>query len=130
MEEVRMTAIVLPVVLLMLSFLLKLLIDRSATVPTLIRSVFELPVDIAFLSISFVIAYTLYPLENRSDGLVYFVVYLVAAVIVVFLWRRSGKLYDQSRYILAGVLAILNVALCVTGLVFSIQLLLFQYNSC
>jgi hypothetical protein len=38
--------IALPFVLILIAFLLKLFMDRNATLPLVIRSLFELPVDI------------------------------------------------------------------------------------
>jgi hypothetical protein len=50
---------ILPIILLLLAFLLKLLIDQTANLPLFVRAIAELPVDVAFLAISFVAAYAI-----------------------------------------------------------------------
>ncbi|HDR8277401.1 TPA: hypothetical protein QC121_004729, partial [Bacillus cereus] len=48
---------ILPIVLLGLSFALKLLINREVNKPTLLSAIAELPVDVMFVSVAFTISY-------------------------------------------------------------------------
>lgn len=112
--------IALPVTLLFLAFLLKLLIDRATTAPVFIQSLFELPVDIAFLAMSFVIAFTINAGDKAAEGLFYFVVYVVCSIIIVFLWRRSTLLFESNSYFWAGSLASINYAISVVGIYLAI----------
>jgi len=116
--------IILPIVLLVLEFMLKLFIDRSTTLPVLIRSVLELPVDISFLATSFVVAFTILSPSNSEEGLVRFVIYLIGTVLVIFGWRRSVACFEQDRRWWSGGLAVASFALSATGLTLSIGLLM------
>ena len=89
--------IILPIALLALEFVLKLFIDRSATLPVLIRSVLELPVDISFLATSLIVAFTILSPSNSEEGLVRFVIYLIGTVLVIFGWRRSVAFFEQDH---------------------------------
>ena len=120
MESLQIT---LPVVLLLMAFLLKLLIDRAATIPIFINSIFELPVDIAFLATSFIIAYTINPKSKTENGLCLFIVYTIVSIIVVFVWRRATLLFDQEHEKWAWFLSSINYVACITGIVVAIKLL-------
>lgn len=114
---------ILPVALLLLAFLLKLLIDQTATVPIFIQSILELPVNIAFLATSFIAAYTISITKDTAAGLFYFCIFIIGTIIVVLLWRRSIRLFETNRYIWSIVLGALNYFMCIFGLVKSINLL-------
>lgn len=115
--------VALPIVLLLLAFLLKLLIDQSATIPLFIQSVYELPVNIAFLAACFIVAYTISSSAHNTKGLVYLIIYIAGSVLVIFFWRRSTKLFERNRLISSAFLAMLNYGACITGLVIAIRLL-------
>ena len=119
-----MVQYVLPVILLCLAFLLKLLIDRSATIPLFLQSVLELPVDIAFLAISFLVAYIITETGNRENGLLCFLVFLTATVIIIFFWRRAISCYDNNKFISSTILGTASYAISIFGLTYSIGLLL------
>ena len=89
--------IILPVALLFLAFILKLSIDRSIQTANMIESICELPVDMIFLAISFLVAYTISTQSNPSNGLFYTISFIGLAVINVILWRKSLKLYDNRN---------------------------------
>lgn len=85
--------ILLPAILLIIAFLLKLVVDRNVDVPNTIQAICELPVDILFLALSFVVGFTISSKENMSDGLLCCYVGIAIAVVVVVLWRKSIKLF-------------------------------------
>ncbi len=126
MEDLKMTGleIALPASLIFLSFLLKLFIDRSTTAPVLIKSLYELPVDMTFLAMSLIIAYTIGSKESPSEGLFYFIIYTIGAIIIVFLWRRSIKCFEENKTVVSGVLAVINYSLSLFGIYISIKLVM------
>ncbi|MDW0358388.1 hypothetical protein Q8G38_03570 [Halomonas venusta] len=112
----------LPVVLLVLAFLLKLLIDRASTAPVFIQSLMELPVDIAFLAMSFVIAYTINAGNKAGEGLLYFLIYIVCSIVIVFFWRRSNSCFEKDSYVMVGVLTSINYLASIAGVYMAINL--------
>jgi len=110
-------SVVLPIILVIIAFLLKLFMDRSATVPLIIRSLYELPVDIIFLAISFAIAATISKVEKRDEGLLLAFVFLVVVLICVVAWRRSILLFETNHKGWSLLIFIINVsvaAFCLT----------------
>ncbi|WP_407477769.1 hypothetical protein [Elizabethkingia anophelis] len=115
--------IILPIVILLLAFILKLSIDRSVDVPNLIQALCELPVDIIFLSVSFLVASIITKSPNSNDGLFFCFVFIVMAAIVVIIWRKSLKLYERGKALWVFLL-LLNMLIS-TGTIFqSINVLL------
>jgi hypothetical protein len=47
----------LPIALVVIAFLLKLFMDRSVNAPLAVKSLYELPVDMLFLTLSFIVAF-------------------------------------------------------------------------
>lgn len=90
--------IILPITLLFLAFVLKLSIDRSIEVPNIIQAICELPVDMIFLSISFLIAYTIAKPTDPNEGLFFTIAFIVIAVLTVVLWRKSLKLFERKNH--------------------------------
>ena len=112
--------IALPIVLLALAFLLKLLIDRTATIPYFVHALLELPVDIAFLATSFVVAFTIATPSSVKSGLLTFCLYISVAVVLVFIWRRSMYLFECDRLVSASLLALVNYVVSAYGLAMAI----------
>jgi drug/metabolite transporter (DMT)-like permease len=115
--------IILPITLLVLAFGLKLAIDRNVEVPTLIQALCELPVDMIFLSISFLIAFTISKPADPSEGLFFTIAFIVVAVLVVILWRKSLKLFDKKNKFWILLLC-LNLAISTFSLIQSTSVLL------
>lgn len=113
----------MPVVVLGLSFMLKLFIDRSTTAPDAIVSTLELPVDITFLSISLIVGFTIAPSGDSKAGMAWFAFYMFAAIFIVFLWRRSMKCFDSGSVKTVIMLAGCNYFMAITALVNSIGLI-------
>lgn len=116
--------IALPGTILLLSFLLKLFVDRTATVPDFISAIFELPVDVAFLATSLIAAFTL-SLSDKAkigEGLISFVIYVVGAVLIVVLWRRSLRSFLSDKIWISFLLTGFGYLLCVYGLVYAVNL--------
>ncbi|MCU0093823.1 hypothetical protein N8H72_27890 [Pseudomonas koreensis] len=98
----------MPVILIGLAFLLKLLIDRTVTIPDTISSILDLPADIAFFSLSVIFSFTIAKPENRDDGLVYFVGFIVISLLVIFLWRRSLSTFSAGRKLIPAFADLVN----------------------
>lgn len=81
--------IILPSVLLLIGFLLKLLVGRKYDMPATIQAICELPVDIIFLALSFTVAFTITKVDNQSSGLFYCFIGIATAILIVLLWRIS-----------------------------------------
>jgi hypothetical protein len=115
--------LILPIALLFLSFLLKLMVDRSVEKPTAIKAFCELPVDMIFLSISFLIAYILADDKKQTQGLLIWIIYLILAIGIVFVWRRCVLYYDKGDTKSWLTLLFMNLFVTIACLVFSIGLL-------
>lgn len=115
--------IILPITLLFLAFVLKLSIDRSIEVPNIIQAICELPVDMIFLSISFLIAYTISKPTDPSEGLFFTIAFIVFAVLTVILWRKSLKLFERRNnwWIL---LLLINISISTFSIFQSMSILL------
>lgn len=116
-------AVLLPTAIVGLAFLLKLVVDRTAAVPDMVLALLELPVDIAFLALSFLAGAVISMPTAAADGLVLFIGYVVGSVLVVVLWRRSHRAFLEERWRHTTVQALLNYVLCVTALVVAIRVL-------
>ncbi|MCL1047290.1 hypothetical protein L2737_18480 [Shewanella electrodiphila] len=93
-----MASIILPVALLILSFMVKMSIEREVDLPKALQSLIELPSDIMFLSSSLVIAYILGNTSEIDDGLLWFVGCVVLSIIVVLLWRKSESQLSKKSW--------------------------------
>ena len=85
--------IILPGVLVVIAFLLKLLVDRNLDIPNAIQATCGLPVDIIFLSLTFGVAFTISDIKNQPIGLFYCFIGIAISIIVVLLWRKSLKFF-------------------------------------
>lgn len=113
--------IIMPAIVLGLSFFLKMFIDRQTTANDAISSALELPVDIVFLSISLIVGFILMPNTNTLMGFAWFGCYLVLAILIVFVWRRSTHNHiTNGNYIGLGSF---NYFLSIASLYYSIKLL-------
>lgn len=86
-----MASIFLPIALLILSFVVKMSIEREVDLPKTLQSFIELPSDIMFLSASLIIAFILSKSTKIDNGLLWFIGCLTLSIIVVLLWRKAEK---------------------------------------
>ena len=114
--------IIMPIIVLGLAFLLKLLIDRSASIPDAISSTLELPVDITFLAMSLIVGFTIAPLGQAKEGMAWFALYVFGAILIVFIWRRSIKSFESNSHKTAFFLGVVNYLISITAIVHSIKL--------
>jgi hypothetical protein len=118
---------VLPVILLALIFSLKLFIDQQVTVPIFIESLLALPIDISLLATTFVAAYIISVAQAIDYALFVFIIFIIGSIIIVFLWRRSRRFFEQHHFVSSFILALINYISCLVGLVFSVRLLIGFY---
>ena len=116
--------IILPAALLALAFVLKLCIDREATAPVLILALLELPVDMTFLSSTFIISYTIGVNGDKELGLIFFIAFLIGTIVVILLWRRSIRFFDSDKLIKSSLLGTLNYLISVSAIVSSVNLVI------
>ena len=91
--------IILPGLLVLIAFLLKLIVNQEVDIPKTIESLLGLPVDIVFLALTFSVAFTLSSVENQREGLFYCFVGFIIAMIVVLFWKISQSLFVDKRKI-------------------------------
>jgi len=115
--------IALPGVLLLAKFLVKLVVDRSATLPDFISAILALPVDVVFLSASLLAGHVISSPSNLREGLVLFMGCICLSIVIVFLWRRSEGQFTKDRYIAAATCGLLNIGAATATLVYSLSLL-------
>ncbi len=107
---------ILPPAVLLLAFIFRLLIDRTATLPEFLDAFCGLTIDIVFLSISFVAGHILANPQNSSNAFVNFIVYVAIAALMVFFYRRTMKLYQNGFFIKFGFMILFSYLVCVSEL--------------
>ena len=112
----------MPSILLVMSYLLKIFVDRSASLPDAIRAFLELPVDIVFLATTLIVGFSIMKPENAMSGMAWFGGYIIGAFVVVILWRRSVKFFETEKYLIATPLVLINYTLCAYGLMRAIDM--------
>lgn len=115
--------IMMPTMVLALSFALKLFIDRTATLPDAISSALELPVDIAFLATSLIVGFTLSSAGDPKLGMAWFGFYLLGTVFIVVLWRRSITLFLAEKHFWSLCLGAANYMIAITAIFQSVNFL-------
>jgi hypothetical protein len=120
---IKYLEIILPSAVLLMSFLLKMCVGRPLSVATFIDSLIELPIDAAFLAISFLIAYIITSALHTNLGIALFMIYICATILVIIGWRGSIMFFDKKRFMITIILTVACFAASATGLIVSINLL-------
>ena len=115
--------IALPGTLLLTKFLLKLFVDRSATLPDIVSAILALPVDIVFLAASLLAAYAITTAAGSKTGLILFTVCICLSLVVVVLWRRSEDQFTRDHRWRTALLGFTNIAMSFSALVYSLNLI-------
>jgi len=116
--------IILPISILFLAFMLKLFIDRSAEAPLIVKSLYELPVDIIFLTVSLLAGLTITKKPDNSHELTTLVIFIIVAIINVIIWRRAIKLFEDNYKWWSIVPTVLNYCITIFCLITTINLLI------
>jgi len=115
--------IILPILLIFITYILKLFIDQVVDLPAAIKSVCELPIDIVFLSISLLIAIVISNASNRNVGLVCMLANFIAAVLIIFLSKRSASNFISGTNNQWRIFLSLNMFISIMSLCISISML-------
>lgn len=116
--------IYLPLALLVLSAFLRLFIDRRVGKLEFKETLCEVPVDLIFLAMSFVLAFIVanpFP-EEQATGLFTIIVFVIMSIITVVLRKRTIELAPSPK-VSWYFLLILNFAMSMTALFVSIKIL-------
>jgi len=119
--------IILPITLVIIRFILKLYVDRSVTVTMIIKSLYELPVDIIFLAIFFIAAFTVSSEEYAREGVLYCFIFIILILISIILWRHSTRCLenaDNINTIFSAFIFLINACGTSFCLIYSFSLLL------
>lgn len=120
MEELD---IVLPIILVLIAFLLKLVVDKDVKIADAIQASIELPIDLMFLAITFSVAATLSSVHAQEKGLLYSFVGIVIAILVVFISKKNIKYFTSNKKSKWVILLLLNLIISIYGVKFSVDLL-------
>ncbi|WP_449435079.1 hypothetical protein [Pedobacter steynii] len=107
--------ITLPFLILGMTYVVKLMIDENVDKVKAICSMCELPIDMIFLAISFLIAIVISDASNRNEGLFYMLLFMVLAMLNVFLAKRSIRMYQahvNNKWVWLFVLNLFITVLC------------------
>jgi hypothetical protein len=113
-----------PISLLGIVFIVKLSLDQTVTLPSFLKSLIGLPVEIAFLTASFFAALTLKSQSNQVLGFTCFTIFLFIALLIVLLWRKALHRYEMTHFWWMFFISLINFAISITGLLYSINLLI------
>ena len=113
----------LPISLVILSFLLKLVIGRDPKVPDLVQNLVDLPCDIGFISLSFVISGIIASIIPIKDGLLITFIMIIGIVLIVYIIRKSIRNFDANRKKVVLSLSIVSYILSGASLIWSITLI-------
>lgn len=115
--------IILPIVLVVIAFLLKLVVDRNVDVPSTIQAFIELPIDLMFLAMTFAVAATLSNEQIQNKGLLCSFIGIVIAIIVVLITKKCLKCFLSKKTIWWIALFLINILISSYGVVYSVGLL-------
>lgn len=104
-----MSGFILTLLLLLISFLLKLYINRKPKGMDIVKTLTEIPVDIMFTSTAFIIAYRIAEVGklikeeaiitkelDMNINFIFFIIYLCVTILVIVLWRYSKRELNKS----------------------------------
>lgn len=98
--------ILLPIGLLIFAFMMKQLFSREFQWPIIFEGLCELPVDVMFLSMSFIIVSIVSVKHDHSSGILIFVFLNIILFPVILIWRFSRKKLDNQNkwwFLFAGI---------------------------
>ncbi len=102
MEDILLKPeILFPVTLLILSFILKLAIKYHDNRFEVLIALLELPVDILFLSLSFLAAHAITSKQNKDKEYLYCILTIMLAIILVVVWKKAKEKIEYQHYKLA-----------------------------
>jgi hypothetical protein len=85
-----------PLLIMILQIMMKLVVHRRASLKSSLEIIYELPTNFIFLSISFSIVFIFLKEPIKSDAVILFIKLVIAAIIVVAIFRECKYLADSS----------------------------------
>ncbi|AHD09035.1 hypothetical protein PhaeoP75_01307 [Phaeobacter gallaeciensis] len=85
--------IILPTLLLLIAFGYKNVVDKRFKMADFIERALEVPVEIVFLSASFLVAYTLKDINNHAFGLLSLLIGILITTLVYITSKRSHEAF-------------------------------------
>jgi hypothetical protein len=115
--------IILPTIILMLAILMKLLVNRSASIPLVVEAFFTLPVEMLFLALTFVSADAIENEKHTNTALATALALVAVGVIIVAIWRWGLSRLDKSKMFLSWALFVMNITISLAILIYVIRLI-------
>jgi len=112
--------IVVPIILLIVIFLLKLFIKRDTSVTQFVNAICELPSDIVFLGLSFLSA-TIIKNSELDILVLILLVGIILEMIVIIFWRISVKKIENDNAAFAVSITGFSYLLSIIWLIYSIS---------
>jgi hypothetical protein len=116
----------IPLILLALQFLMKLLVAEAISTAKVWEKTLEAPVEIGFLSLTFVAAVLLHVPSEAARAYSVSAGYIVLLLISVAIWKLCPKDLTKKHLAIASALTIANFIVTILMLVYSVSLLVPQ----
>jgi len=100
--------VILPAVIVLLAFVLRLVVDRTVDLVVFLEALFDLPIDIVLLAISFAAAVSITQPAFTSTGIILSLIFIIFLVVGCLLARRSKEALDQDHYLSSGAFCLAN----------------------
>lgn len=115
--------VILPLILVLMAFILKLVVDKEVDLPSSIQAIIELPIDLIFLAITFYVATILSNSSIQNEGLLYSFIGLFISIIVVLISKKCSKLFINKRTKTWLLLLLFNIMVSSFSIIHAVGLL-------
>lgn len=119
---------ILPALILLLKFILKLFVYSKPNGVTITVAIFEIPVNALFLSLSFVAAFIIGYKVNVPGFFILFISLLIVILFSIICWRGAENLLLKKKYGWSIFFGILNFIVAIPILVYSVLILISKIN--
>ena len=115
--------ICLSLTLLFLMFAFKLFVDKTFGSKDLMQSLCELPIDIVFSALAFMIAFTVSNKHNAAEiGIIIYTVIIVFALLILVGGRRAGRFFENRKPVMGTIFLVISLLVSLYILVESIEI--------
>lgn len=118
----------LPFALVALGVFFKLVVGQTVTLDAVVRVLFEFPVDILFLAISFLVASAMIEPKDLAIELISLLSGIIPVMIGILVWRHSNNLYSNNKFVFAFLFTFFNLFVSFAFLIWSILVLTQETN--
>ncbi|CAG0994010.1 hypothetical protein METP3_02829 [Methanosarcinales archaeon] len=112
----------MPLILLVLQFILKLLICEKPNGITLRNSFMQIPIDLGFLSLSFVSALII--IKPDSVRIIIFTIYIIFFILIMAFWKLSPSNITRKDLIITSIFTTINYFLSIVMIIYGINLMI------